>query len=72
MTERNEVMPKLKTRKGVAKRFRVTKKGKVKGAKASKRHLLTGKPRKRKRHLSAMAVLGKVQAKTIRTLLPYS
>ena len=44
-------MPKFKTRKGVAKRFRVTKHGKVKRSKAAKSHLLTKKSGSRKRKL---------------------
>ncbi len=44
-------MPKLKTRKGVAKRFKVTKHGKVKRSKAGKGHLLTKKSASHKRSL---------------------
>lgn len=64
-------MPKLKTRKGVAKRFKITKKGKVKSAKAFGGHLLTGKSRKRKRSLSKKAILGKTEARKIKAMLPY-
>jgi large subunit ribosomal protein L35 len=44
-------MPKIKTRKAAAKRFKVTASGQVRRGKAYKSHLLTGKSRKRKRHL---------------------
>ena len=44
-------MPKMKTRKGVTKRMRVTKNGKVMRRKAGLRHLLSSKSRKRKRQL---------------------
>jgi len=44
-------MPKQKTRKGVAKRIRVTRRGKLIRGKAGRRHLLSGKSRKRKRQL---------------------
>ena len=44
-------MPKMKTNKSTAKRFKITGSGKVKGRKANKRHILTKKAPKRKRHL---------------------
>jgi len=44
-------MPKIKTRKGAAKRFNLNAAGRVRRGKAYKSHLLTGKSRKRKRHL---------------------
>ena len=44
-------MPKLKTSKGVKKRFKLTKKGKLKRAKAFKGHILSKKTKKRKRSL---------------------
>ena len=64
-------MPKLKTRKSVAKRFRFTKKGKIKKKQAGLRHILGKKSRKRKRKLRKTSYLSKVEAKRIRTLLPY-
>ena len=50
-------MPKQKTRKGVAKRIRVTSTGKIIRSKAGRRHLLAGKSRKRKRNLRRKAVI---------------
>lgn len=44
-------MPKMKTRKSVAKRFKLTATGKIKRACAGRGHLLSSKSRKRKRHL---------------------
>jgi large subunit ribosomal protein L35 len=44
-------MPKLKTNRAAAKRLRVTASGKIKRNRSGKRHLLTGKARKRKRQL---------------------
>ena len=44
-------MPKIKTHRGAAKRFGVTKNGKVKRAKAFRSHILNKKTTKRKRHL---------------------
>ncbi len=65
-------MPKLKTRKGVKKRFKITKNGKVLRRKAGKRHILTKKSRKRKRALRRTAVVeNKKFSKCIKRLLPY-
>lgn len=50
-------MPKKKTHKGSAKRFKITKHGKLKRRKASLRHLATGKTRKNKRHLRQATVI---------------
>jgi large subunit ribosomal protein L35 len=65
-------MPKLKTKKGVAKRFKITKKGKVKGHHAGTSHILTKKSRKRKRKLRHSNLADKVDEKRIKKLLPYS
>ncbi len=64
-------MPKLKTRRAVAKRFKLTKSGKVKRAKAFKGHILTKKSRKRKRKLKRKSLLRKSESKKIKKLLPY-
>ena len=64
-------MPKFKTRKAVAKRFRVTKHGKVLRCSAKTRHLATDKTRKKKRHLRSGAVVGGQDAVNIRKMLPY-
>lgn len=65
-------MPKLKTRKGVKKRFKISKSGKVLRTKAGKRHILTKKSRKRKRNLRRSAVVeNKAIAKRIKMMLPY-
>ncbi len=64
-------MPKQKTRKAAAKRFKITKTGKIKSSKSFRGHLLARKSRKRKRALSKRAVLGKTAARKIRTMLPY-
>ena len=50
-------MPKQKTRKGVAKRVRVTRRGKIVRGKAGRRHLAAGKTRKRKRNLRKKATM---------------
>ena len=49
--EETDAMPKHKTKKSIAKRFRKTARGKVLRASAGKSHLLGHKSRKRKRHL---------------------
>ncbi len=64
-------MPKLKTKKAAAKRFRITGKGKVKRKKAFTRHMLTKKPRKRKRGLRKAGLVKKADLKKIKKLMPY-
>ncbi len=64
-------MPKLKTKKGVKKRFKLTAKGKVKRSKEGKRHILAKKSRKRKRGLTKATVVHKTFEKKIKKLLPY-
>ncbi len=64
-------MPKQKTHKGAAKRFDVTKTGKVKRAQAFKRHILTKKPTKRTRNLRKAAFLTNTEGKTMKKLIPY-
>ena len=65
-------MPKLKTRKSAAKRFRVTKSGKIKFAKANRRHLLTRKGPNRKRQLRVPGVLTSADQARVKALLPYA
>ncbi len=50
-------MPKMKTHKGLAKRIKITAKGKVKHRRAGKSHLMSGKSPKRRRHLRLPAIL---------------
>ncbi|MBD3379029.1 MAG: 50S ribosomal protein L35 [Candidatus Omnitrophica bacterium] len=65
-------MPKLKTRKGLAKRVKVTKNGKIKRHKEGARHILTKKSRKRKRSLRKPTTVDKTVEKNMKELLPYS
>ncbi len=65
-------MPKLKTKKTVAKRFKKTASGKLARGKAYRRHILTSKTRKRKRHLKQGTLVFDGDAARIKTLLPYS
>jgi large subunit ribosomal protein L35 len=64
-------MPKLKTRKSVSKRFRITKTGKIKRGKAFRRHLLGGKTAKRKMKLSRTDYVDSTEANAIKRMLPY-
>lgn len=64
-------MPKIKTLKGAAKRFKVTGTGKLKRYKAAKSHLLTGKSKKRKRNLRKPALVSKADTARMRRLIPY-
>ena len=65
-------MPKMKTRKGIAKRFKVTKRRKILRRKGGKGHLLTVKTKKRKRSLRRAALVSKSERKKILRLLPYA
>ena len=62
-------MPKMKSNRSAAKRFKITKSGKVLRRKAFKRHLLTGKSRKTKRNLRRAGVLEPGDAKRMTRLL---
>jgi large subunit ribosomal protein L35 len=65
-------MPKLKTSKSAAKRFRVTKRGKVVYSKAFKSHLLAKKKRSRKMSLKKAGTIASRKGKaTVKKLLPY-
>ncbi|HNS14271.1 MAG TPA: 50S ribosomal protein L35 [Syntrophorhabdaceae bacterium] len=65
-------MPKIKTHRGLAKRVKITAKGKVKRAKAFHSHLLSSKTPKMKRRLSKSDTVHPTDLKRIKTLLPYS
>jgi large subunit ribosomal protein L35 len=64
-------MPKQKTSRGAAKRFKLTGTGKLKRRKAYLRHILTTKTRKQKRNLRRAVVVDQSNAKAIHRLLPY-
>ena len=64
-------MPKIKTKKGWSKRFKLTKKGKVKRQRAGRGHLLAHKTRKRKRQLRKQHTVFKGESKTIAMFLPH-
>ena len=62
-------MPKQKTHKGAAKRFKVSASGKVLRHHSMKNHILTKKTTKRKRKLRKQAVVSPAMAKTVKALL---
>ena len=64
-------MPKMKTHRGAAKRFKVTGTGKIKRSKAYKSHILTGKPSKRTRKLRTATLVSKSRAQQNKKTLPY-
>jgi large subunit ribosomal protein L35 len=64
-------MPKLKTKRAAAKRYRVTGKGHVKVGRKGKRHNFSNKSRKRKRQLRGSLVLGPTDEAKALQMLPY-
>jgi large subunit ribosomal protein L35 len=64
-------MPKLKTHKGASKRFKKTGTGKVVRNHAFARHILTSKPRSRKRKLTQAVVADATNQPALKAMLPY-
>lgn len=64
-------MPKLKTHRGAAKRFRRTASGKFKRSRAFKRHLLSSKSTKRKRVLRHPTLVSEADQRRLERMLPY-
>ena len=64
-------MPKMKTNRSAAKRFKVTGTGKLKRNKAYKSHILTKKSTKRKRNLRKATMTDATNAKVMKKILPY-
>jgi large subunit ribosomal protein L35 len=65
-------MPKMKTNRGAAKRFRATAGGKFKRAQSHRRHILTKKPNKRMRHLRSAAYVHDSDVGLLKQMMPYS
>jgi large subunit ribosomal protein L35 len=63
-------MPKVKTRRGAAKRFRLTGSGKIRRRKAYLRHILATKSRSRKRKLGKPALVSAADEAGVRRMLP--
>ena len=64
-------MPKLKTKSGAKKRFKITGTGKIKRKNAFKNHILTKKETKQKRRLSQKSVVNKADERNIKLMFPY-
>ena len=65
-------MPKIKTNRAAAKRFKVTGTGKLRRSKAYKSHLLSKKSPKRKRNLRRAGLVDSTNMHGLRRLLPYA
>ena len=65
-------MPKIKTCRGAAKRFKVTANGHVTYSNANRRHILTKKSRNRKRRLRRGGTFGPADELRLKTLIPYA
>jgi len=64
-------MPKMKTHRGAAKRFKKTATGKFRRSAAFKRHILTSKSTKRKRHLRGSVEVSESEQHKLERMLPY-
>ena len=65
-------MPKVKTKKSAAKRFKIRPGGSIKRSQAYMRHILTKKTTKRKRHLRGITDVHDSNRRQVRAMLPYS
>ncbi len=65
------IMPKMKTNKGAAKRFKATGSGKIRRSKAFTSHILTKKSTKRKRNLRKSGLIAEADVKAVKRMLPY-
>lgn len=65
-------MPKIKTRRCAAKRFKITGSGRIKCGKAYRRHLLVNKTTKNKRSLRSPGTVDDTMQHKIRALIPYA
>lgn len=64
-------MPKMKTKRAAAKRFKVTGSGRIRRSKAGKQHLMRGKPANRLRRLKKNAMVDPADERRIKRLIPY-
>jgi len=65
-------MPKMKTKKSAAKRFKVRASGSIKRAQAFKRHILTKKTTKNKRHLRGSTAVHEADVASVKAMLPFA
>jgi large subunit ribosomal protein L35 len=68
---KEEEMPKMKTNRGAAKRFKTTGNGKIVRSKANSNHILTKKTTKRKRKLRQSSLVDGANQKNVKKLIPY-
>jgi len=66
------IMPKMKTKSGAAKRFRVRGSGSIKRYQAGKRHILTKRTTKNKRHLRGATGVHATNLGHVKQMLPYA
>jgi large subunit ribosomal protein L35 len=64
-------MPKMKTKKSARKRFEIRASGSIKRGQAFKRHILTKKTTKAKRHLRGAVTLHEADVKSVHRMMPY-
>ena len=69
--EGETIMPKMKTNRGAAKRFKATGSGKIRRSKAFTSHILTKKSTKRKRNLRKSGLVDAADTKAVKRMLPY-
>ncbi len=65
-------MPKMKTKSGAKKRFKLASSGRIKRGSAFKRHILTKKTTKRKRQLRHATSVSDSDSRSVRSMLPYA
>ena len=65
-------MPKMKTKSGAKKRFKVSSSGRIKRSQAFKRHILTKKTTKSKRQLRGPETVNALDVASVRAMLPYA
>jgi large subunit ribosomal protein L35 len=65
-------MPKMKSKRGAAKRFKIRPSGSIKRGGAYKRHILTKKTTKRKRQMRRRSAVNSTNMAAVRSMLPYS
>ncbi len=70
--QQSYIMPKMKTKKGAAKRFKVRGSGSIKRGQAFKRHILTKKTTKSKRQLRGSTAVHKSDVASVKAMLPFA
>ena len=65
-------MPKMKSNRGAAKRFKTTGSGKLRRSKAFRSHIMTKKSAKRKRNLRKSGLVDSTNVRGVRRMLPYA